>query len=511
MQTESTSKYYYRYQVLSEDDLSEETIARRLKKIRQANACTVLFDLTSNKDSVLTKKLANHFSFFSAFKIEFLIAPGHLATMADLQLDPHPSLHIQITNSASLRRLDSDLVSNGFYQELVHIHLSPRTQADLNSFKNIDFKFDRPFLQYFWDFRPYDSNVKNSLTAFDIGRFLNSKDCSAIAKHFSKGKISGLEIWNDQVPAHYELESESNIQWQFETKTKDLKLSVVIPTFNNGKFLSNVVHHLLHQTISPEKYEIVIVEDGGTDHTSETIQALFESYRNKVNLKFIYWSKSHPTKGSQNFFRAGLARNLGVRFTEAETLFFLDSDMLVPKDFVTTCIEQLTQNDVIQFQRHHIHQALSQQNPTYQNIQIAKDTYIEEKSYWSQLFQSDNWQGLSQYWKFTCTYALGIKKTDFIKMGRFKKYYVSYGFEDTDLGYEMHKRNKTFKLVKIPLLHLTAYDQMQYRNSQTKRMQLLRKTSALFFLQHLDDQIFSTFENFYRFEKPIKNRIKDLF
>ncbi len=95
-------------------------------------------------------------------------------------------------------------------------------------------------------------------------------------------------------------------------------------------------------------------------------------------------------------------------------------------------------------------------------------------------------------------------------MGRFKKYYTSYGFEDTDLGYEFSLRKKKSFLIQTPLLHLTAYDQMQYKNSKIKRLQLLRKTAGLFYLQHLNPEIYHAFGNFYSFEKPIRHSIRDL-
>ena len=97
-----------------------------------------------------------------------------------------------------------------------------------------------------------------------------------------------------------------------------------------------------------------------------------------------------------------------------------------------------------------------------------------------------------------------------MSIGRFKKYYISYGFEDTDLGFEMHLRRKKFKLIKTPLLHLTSYDQMQYKNSNSRRAKLLRVTAAKFYLQHLDSDIFAVVGNYFRFEKPIASRIRDL-
>jgi GT2 family glycosyltransferase len=182
--------------------------------------------------------------------------------------------------------------------------------------------------------------------------------------------------------------------------------------------------------------------------------------------------------------------------------------MLVPKNFIETCILELKNNNIIQFQRLHINQNLSRNNPVYENINTS-DTYIEEKNYWSELFNTNDWMSLPFHWKYTCTYALGISKNNFLKLGMFKKYYISYGFEDTDLGYEAALQGFNFKLIKIPLMHQTAYDLMQYRNSTSQRFKLLRVTAELFYLQHLDKKIYELLGNYLRFQKPLKSIIRD--
>lgn len=512
MKLESSQNYYYRYKILSLDDISAATLERRLKKISNNTTSSVLLDLTEAPDSIIKNWDCKKQLSFNNYVIEILVNLEGYEHLANGFIgNANPQIHVQIFSFSQLQRLDKFISENDQGHNLLHVHFSPRTTIELNTFKNSKMAIQNKFVSYFWDFRPYNSNLKNSLTVKNIGKFLKSKSRQALEANFTKGSLTGLEIWNDQIPSNYELEPDASITWKFNTPTQNLKLSIIIPSFNNVKFLTNVIRHLIDQSTNPESYEIIIVEDGGTDDTSRTIQTLFKEWQNKVNLKFIYWSKQHPEKGQQNFFRAGLARNLGVRYSEAEKILFLDSDMLVPHNFVNTCLEELATNDLIQFQRFHIHQQISQTDPSYQQLDKKNDTYTEEPWYWSTLYNCQQWSSLKNYWKYTCTYALGIKKEDFLKIGRFKKYYVSYGFEDTDLGFEMHKLKKNFKLVKTPLFHLTAYDQIKHKNSVIQRMRLLLKPSALFYLQHLDPQIFKTYRNFYLFEKPLINRIRDLF
>ncbi len=512
MQTESSANYFYRYKIETDNDLSDETVARRLRKIGYSSAERVLFDWTDNlnfNQALLTQS-----------ETITTLPKAHLITISQAQSHSiffqnksANDLHIQVKNSDEVFALDKYLNTSGSKKSFISLHLAPLQKVDLFSFQHdfnhVKFKFQC----YFWNFKSYNKYLKNSLTTEDIGRFFSEAKNLSFFKLFSSGYLDKLEIWNDLIPAHYELEADNYTSWQFSIPAApsiDIKISVVIPSFNNCLFLVNVLRHLLDQDTPKNYYEIIIIEDGGSDNTSETLKLLLQNNQHHVNLRFIYWSKNHPQKGPQNFFRAGLARNLGVRYAQAEHIVFLDSDILVPNDFISVCLSELAKSDLIQFQRFHIQQRHSLQNPSYHAIHRDLHTYIEEKRYWSQLFFCQSWDQLENHWKYTCTYALGIKKSDFLKCGRFKKYYVSYGFEDTDLGYEMHRLNKRFKLIARPLYHLTAYDKMQYQNSQAQRLNLLKKTARLFFRQHLDLNIFLTLRNFYRFEKSLFKNLTDL-
>lgn len=515
MQTVSSAKSYYRYKINSDGDLSVETLARRLVKMKFNYTTDVLLDWTAFVDKQDVGKIENVSTFYrDDYQIAHLFSFHQISKDVYLffesgnafQVDP---LHVLIQNAAQMLQLDEILIQSN-YDGAVSIHFLPLTKKDLMSLARIDLKLSfKVYDQYSWQFLSYDKKVKQSLTTLDIGRFFKDFPNDELTKTFKNGSIKNLEIWNDQIPPHYELEPEDTDMWHLETSHKNIRVSVIIPSFNNCKFLANTVRHLINQDFDKEQFEIIVVEDGGTDRSFENLRLLFEPYKNKINLKMLYWSKSHPTRGPQQFFRAGLARNLGVRFSSGDRLVFLDSDILVPQHFISTCELELRSKDVIQFQRYHIHQQLSHRNPAYHEVCLKVQTYVEEKHYWDPFFECSQWDQMISYWKYTCTYALGLKKSDFIRAGRFKKYYVSYGFEDTDLGYELHRRKKSFKLVKMPLLHLTSYDQMQYKNSSSKRTQLLKKTAAQFYLQHLDPEIFTVLGNYFRFEKPLINTIKD--
>lgn len=502
MQQESRPIYYYRNKILNNKDLTYQTQARRLQKAMQNTTTDVLIDLT---DYILDQDFIDNFAeklkfpFFNEnlicpYSVSILIKPVQLQKL-NHQLNPDFKILVSTTNMQDFelflkQRLDR--------LENLEILLTPQTMTDLKELLSV--KNLQPHFTYFWDFKPYNPNIPHSLTI---------KDIASLQHKFKRKK--GLEVWNTDIPTQYELESLASVTWQFKTDNPSPQISVIIPTYNCARFLSNVIQHLCEQNCSSDSFEVIVVDDGSTDNSQNIIRDIFQAYKNKLNLKYIYWSKSNKDRGDQFFFRAGLARNIGVHYSTAPLTFFLDSDMIVPPDFISLAIKLLLTNDVIQFQRLHIFQNKSDLHPNYKNIHIKNDTYIEDENYWNQLFKTSDWMNLADHWKYTCTYALGLHKKDFIKVGRFKKYYVSYGFEDTDLGYELHLHNKKFHLEQKPLFHLTSYNQMQYQNSHVKRLKLLRKTAALFYLQHLDNRIYEMFGNFFHFQKPISSYVRDLF
>jgi glycosyltransferase involved in cell wall biosynthesis len=85
-------------------------------------------------------------------------------------------------------------------------------------------------------------------------------------------------------------------------------VTVVIPCYNQAHFLGEAIESVLEQTYP--HYEIVVVDDGATDNTSEVASR----YPGKVRLI-----------RQENRGLSG-ARNTGIRHSEGEYMVFLDAD-----------------------------------------------------------------------------------------------------------------------------------------------------------------------------------------
>lgn len=95
----------------------------------------------------------------------------------------------------------------------------------------------------------------------------------------------------------------------------DIDLSIIVPAYNAGKDLNNSISSVINQISDFSKIEILIIENGSTDDTTEVA---------------LSWSKKYPCirvmhsdKGVSN------ARNLGIESARGNWLMFLDADDVI--------------------------------------------------------------------------------------------------------------------------------------------------------------------------------------
>ncbi len=103
---------------------------------------------------------------------------------------------------------------------------------------------------------------------------------------------------------------------------KQLTTSLIISTYNSADVLNVVLNSVLEQSEMPE--EIVIADDGSTDHTKEVVDA----FRAKCPVTVVH--KWQENRG----FRSSRLKNMGIAAVSGEYIILLDGDMLLHRDFV---------------------------------------------------------------------------------------------------------------------------------------------------------------------------------
>lgn len=91
----------------------------------------------------------------------------------------------------------------------------------------------------------------------------------------------------------------------------NIKISIVIPTYNVEKYIQECINSLLKQTF--RDFEIICIDDGSTDKTLELLQK-YQLQDNRIKII------------KQEHAGAAPARNTGITLAQGEYIQFLDSD-----------------------------------------------------------------------------------------------------------------------------------------------------------------------------------------
>lgn len=97
------------------------------------------------------------------------------------------------------------------------------------------------------------------------------------------------------------------------------KISVIIPVYNGEKTIQETIDSVLAQTFID--FELIIINDGSSDHTVEIIQSMIEQTLDPRIKLYNY-----PNKG------LSASRNRGIQRSHGDYISFIDADDLWTKD-----------------------------------------------------------------------------------------------------------------------------------------------------------------------------------
>ncbi|WP_446040502.1 glycosyltransferase [Streptomyces sp. SID1121] len=96
-----------------------------------------------------------------------------------------------------------------------------------------------------------------------------------------------------------------------------VRVTVVVPTYNSGPLIKPLVDSMLRQTMTPEEFEVLFVDDGSTDNTPAQLAALVAEH---PNFRFT----EIPNSGWP-----GKPRNVAIELARGEYVQFIDHDDLL--------------------------------------------------------------------------------------------------------------------------------------------------------------------------------------
>ena len=114
-----------------------------------------------------------------------------------------------------------------------------------------------------------------------------------------------------------------------------IKYSFIVPVYNTEKYLKKCLDSLVNQTY--KDFEIIVVNDGSTDKSSNIISKYQKKYKNIIVID----------KENEGL---SMARNRGVQKSSGKYIIFVDSDDYVSNKLLEEVDKKIDDSDILRFQ-----------------------------------------------------------------------------------------------------------------------------------------------------------------
>lgn len=112
-----------------------------------------------------------------------------------------------------------------------------------------------------------------------------------------------------------------------------MEFSVIIPVYNRPEELRELLQSLTKQAFSD--FEIVVIEDGSVNHSGGVIT----DFNTKLQIQYLV----QPNTGQ------GFARNNGMKTAKGEFFVILDSDVILPADYLQKLFKAIERRELDAF------------------------------------------------------------------------------------------------------------------------------------------------------------------
>jgi glycosyltransferase involved in cell wall biosynthesis len=227
-----------------------------------------------------------------------------------------------------------------------------------------------------------------------------------------------------------------------------MKVSVIIPCYNDGHFLADAINSVLQYT--DDEVEIIIVNDGSSD--KETL-AILKSYSDS-DIKVL----SHSNKG------LAYSRNTGVKEAKGQYILPLDADNKIKPEYIKKAVEQLDANtcDIVYA------------NPTLFGEKIA------EREFYSQEF--DGPLLLTRNYIDACAI---YRKSIWEKTGGYDEHMPFQGNEDWDFWVNCYMSGFCFRYINEELFYYRVSNNSMISNIRKKENEINNNYIIIKYKEHI--------------------------
>ena len=245
-----------------------------------------------------------------------------------------------------------------------------------------------------------------------------------------------------------------------------MRYSIIVPVFNRPDEVDELLESLCHQDV--KDFEVIIVEDG----SKKPCKDVCDKYASILDLHYYYKENSGP----------GQSRNYGAERANGEWLIVLDSDVVLPKDYLRNVESGMRNEDAFG--------GPDASHPSFTPIQKAI-SYSMTSFFTTGGIRGGKGKKLDKF--FPRSYNMGIRREVYQELGGFTK--MRFG-EDIDFSYRIIEAG--YKTALIPEAWVWHKRRTDFRkffrqvyNSGIARINLEKRHPGTMKLVHLLPTVFT--------------------
>lgn len=198
-----------------------------------------------------------------------------------------------------------------------------------------------------------------------------------------------------------------------------MNYSIIVPVYNRPDEVEELLESLTHQACSD--FEVIIVEDG----SAIPCKSVCEKYSSQLDLHYYLKENSGP----------GQSRNYGVERASGKYVIILDSDVVVPENYLKAIDEELSSNPCDAFG------GADASHPSFTDVQKAI-SYSMTSFFTTGGIRGGKKKGALDRF-YPRSYNMGIRRDVYMKLGGFSK--MRFG-EDIDFSYRIVEAGHSSRL-----------------------------------------------------------------
>ena len=225
-----------------------------------------------------------------------------------------------------------------------------------------------------------------------------------------------------------------------------LRCTVVVPTFNRSDLLRCTLAALAAQTMPPDQFEVIVSDDGSSDDTRSVVA----EFSARLDVQYLF----QEDEG----FRVARARNMALRRARGAVSVFVDTGVLMHSAGIEShcAVHERAQgptavvgyvwgfgDDTSQLARHI---APGDADGTISAL-AERNLYPDVREWYYARYGERLWT-LAAPWLIYWTCNASADTATLREVGLFDENFRSWGGEDVDLAYRLHRRGARFELCR---------------------------------------------------------------